>query len=98
MRIRRKIFINQEIPNPFAFLSRVKSFVLSVTYAPKFLIGHQRFGSVTLADQLHNTFATVDLLSQNGAQISALRSEYILPDRLISQVRQSVRNQLPRAF
>ena len=64
MRIDRKAFINEEVPNFLASLPGVKRFVLRVRDVAKFLVRSWRLGAITLPDQLHYTFALINLLAQ----------------------------------
>jgi hypothetical protein len=96
-RIGRKILTNEEVPDLFAPFPGVKRFVLSITNSTEFFVRRRRFGPITFADQLDDTFALIDLLSQDFAEIAALCSKDVLPHRLVSQKRERIRDQLAGA-
>lgn len=97
MRVGGKIFINKKVPDLLPALPGVERFVLGVTNSPKFLIKIGRLRAITIADQLHDTFALIDLLPKEAAQVAAFGAEDVLPDRLITEKGQRVSHQLPGA-
>jgi len=97
MRIDRKVFVNEKIPNFFAPLASVERLILSVADAPEFAVDGRWFGAVATAHQLHHPFALVDLLTQHLAQVAAFRAEDVLPRRLVAEKHQRIDDELARA-
>ena len=97
MRVDREAFINEEIPDFLSSFAGVKRLVLRVTDAAEFLIGGWRLSAVTLSDELDYSFALINLLTKQSAEISAFRSKYILPNRLIAEKRERVCDELSSA-
>ena len=98
MRIDREALINKEVPNFLALGPGIEGFVLRVTDAAKFLIRSRRLGAITLANELNDAFALIDLFTEHSAQIAALGAENVLPDWLVAEKGQSIYNQLPGAM
>ena|SRR5438552_4574686 len=98
MRVDRKRFINEQVPDFRSLLARIERLVLSVTDAAEFFIGNWRLRAVRLTHELDDAFALIDLLAQHVAQIAAFGSKNILPDRLVTKESQRIRNQLPGAM
>src|SRR4029077_13002264 len=98
VRVDRKAFVDEKVPDLFPTLSRVKRFVLSVTHATKRLVRNWRLDAVTAADELVYTFALINLSAQNFAQISALRAKDFLPNRLVTEKNQSIGDELAGAL
>ena len=97
MRVDREALVDEEVPDFFPALARVKSFVLRIAHPAELLVGTRRFGPVTLADELNDAFAVIDLLAQESTQVSAFRAENLLPGRLITEKSQRISHQLPGA-
>ncbi len=60
MRIGRKTFVEEEIPDSLPFTVGIVSFVLGVTDPAKLIVGGRGFSAVTFAYQLYHSFAGVD--------------------------------------
>ena len=82
-----KIFADKQVPNLLAARSRIERFILGVADAAKCFVRLRRFGAVTFSDQLHHAFAMVDAFAQQFAQIAALSSENVLPNRFVTEKR-----------
>ena len=54
-----------------------------------------RLGPVTLADELDDAFALIDLLAEHLAQVSPLGPKNVLPNGLVTQKSQSISDELP---
>src|ERR1700730_4806474 len=96
--VRRKMFIDEQVPDLLVTLPGTERFILGVANPPEFFVRSGWFRAVTLANQLDDAFAMINLLSQNFAKISALRAENFLPNWLITEKCQCVSDQLPRTF
>ena len=90
IRVNREALIDEEVPDFFPALARVKSFVLRIAHPAELLVGTRRFGPVTLADELNDAFTLIDLLAEETAQVSAFRAENFLPDRLVTEKGQRI--------
>jgi hypothetical protein len=97
VRVDRKAFVDEQVPDLFSTLSRVKRFVLSVAYATKLLVRSGRLSAIAASDELNYAFALINLLPKNFAQISASRAEDILPNWLVTEESQRVGDELPGA-
>jgi hypothetical protein len=93
----REIFVDEKVPNLFAFRPGVKGLVLSVTDPPELRVGLERLSAVAIADYLEDAFALVDLLAQHGAEISGFGPENFLPDRLVTEEGEGIRGELAAA-
>src|SRR5437588_4654269 len=91
-----KTLVHVKVPDFFPGLSRIESLILRVTHPAEFRIRCGRLRAVTLADELDDAFALVDLGAQHLAQIAAFGSEDVLPDRFVTEKRECVRDKLPR--
>src|SRR5437762_1320864 len=80
--VRRKILVNEKVPNLFPALSSIERFVLSITYPSELLVGYGRFCAIALPNELDDAFAVIDLLAQKLTQISAFGAEDFLPNGL----------------
>ena len=92
--IDRIALVHEKIPDLFAALPRIERFVLRVADASELLVGHGRLRAVTLADQLHDTAALIDLAAQNFPEIASFRPKSILPDRFVPEESQRVGDKL----
>src|SRR5437868_3017344 len=92
-----KTLVHVKVPDFFPGLSRIKSLILRVTHPAEFRIRRGRLRAVTLADELDDAFALVDLGAQHLAQIAAFGSENVLPDRFVTEEGERVGHKLPRA-
>ena len=77
--------VDEKIPDFLAPLPGVERFILGVADPAKILIRNGRLRSVAAAHQLHNSFALIDLVPEEFAQISPFRPEDILPGRLVAK-------------
>ncbi len=90
-----EMFIDEKVPDLFSTIPSIERLVLRVADPAKFLVRLFRLRPVALADQLNDSFALIDLLTEQATKITALRCEDVLPDRLVSKKDQSVGHQLP---
>jgi hypothetical protein len=90
-------FVDEEVPDLFAPFPRVERLVLGIADATKLAIRLERFGPVTIADNLEHAFALIDLLAQHGAEVAGFGAEDVLPDRLVTEKRERVRGELAAA-
>src|SRR5688572_29252592 len=95
--IDRKIFVDEEVPDFFAALPGVKRLVLRVADAAELRVGLRGLCAITIADNLEDPFALIDLLPEHRAEIARFGAENVLPDRLVTEVSQRVRGELPAA-
>src|SRR5688572_3149449 len=95
--IDREIFVDEKVPDFFAALPGVKRLVLRVADAAELRIGLRRLRAVTIADNLEDAFALVDLLPEHRAEIARFGAENVLPDRLVTEIGQGVGRKLPAA-
>src|ERR1700761_5402071 len=80
-----KKFIDEEVPNLFATLPGIESFVLGITNTAELLVRGRRFSAVRMAHELNDPFAVINLLAQHCAQISAFGTENVLPHGLVTE-------------
>ncbi len=92
-----EMLVDEEIPNFLSALPGVESFVLRIAHPAELLVGRWRLCSVALTHQLNDSFALIDLLAKQSAQIAAFSAKDVLPDRLITEKGQGVRHELPGA-
>src|SRR5664279_4085690 len=92
-----KSLVDEKVPHLLPTVSGIESFELGVTDPPVMVIGNRWFGPVTLADQLDDTFALINLLAQHRTQVASLRSKDVLPNRFVAQKSQCIGDELPRA-
>ena len=97
VRVDGKTLVHEKVPDFFPALSGIKGLVLSVTDSAELFVRSRRFGAVALTDELDDTFALIDLLTQHLAQVAALRPKDVLPNRLVTQKGQGIGDELPRA-
>ena len=91
------MLVDEEVPDFLSALPGVESFVLRIAHAPELLVGSWRLCSVALPHQLNDSFALIDLLAQQRAQVPAFCAENVLPDWLVAKEGQGVRHELPGA-
>src|SRR5205807_6962351 len=87
--VRRKLFIDEQVPDFLVTLPGIEPFILGVADTPEFFVRSGWFGTVTLANQLDDALAMINLLSQNFAKISGPNTENFLTNWLITEKRQS---------
>ena len=97
VRVDRETLVHEQVPDLFPLLPGIKRLVLRVTDPAELFVRRGRLGAVALADELDDTFALIDLLTQHLAQVASFGAEDVLPDRLVTQESQRVGDELPRA-
>lgn len=97
VRVGGKTLVHEKVPDFFSGLSSIKRPVLSVTNSAELFVRSRRFGPVALTDELDDTFALIDLLTQHLAQVASLRPKDVLPNRLVTQKGQGISDELPGA-
>src|SRR5260370_16357908 len=80
--VRRKMFVDKEIPNFLAALPCVESFVLGITHPAEFFVGSRSLRPVPLTAQLDNALAFINPLTQQPPHIAPFGSKNVLPHRL----------------
>ncbi len=87
-----EMLVDEEVPNFLSALPGIESFVLRIAHAAELLVGSWRLCAVALTDQLNDSFALIDLLAEQSAQIATFSAKNILPNRLVAKKGQGIGN------
>src|SRR5438874_9329976 len=92
-----KIRIEKKVPNLLVALFGIKRFVLRITHPAKLFVRNVRFRAVTLANELDDSSARIDLAADHAAHVALFSVENILPVRFVTEKLKCVRHKLTRA-